>query len=431
MFRTVIYHQQERTINTLPFRFQLVNSFGRFLRSLGLNILQLDADRLCKAAVRQAGLSDFGDDYFRVGLEKLVESTEQDADLNMIGRFGLKEAIEQQLVNRLKLVEMEKQAPEIFEQPLIPPLIVIGFPRSGTTLLHRLLALDPAGRAIPLWELSSPLPEGLTKGQGAHLITDPADRAKRQKKMEEQMKIRLSLSEGLDQKHFIRADSPEECMFMLGQTFQTMLYWVTAPVYGYVEWYGRQSRDKKYADYRRLLQVLQAVDPAKRLILKAPAHTGGLGELLDNVPEALVIQTNRDPVACTNSLNSLFATTQSVVTEQLDVQRMAAANLNLMDVELSRNQAGRKRHPGRVLDIHYDDLVADPIATIRMIYDHFNLSWTAELEKAMMNYIAENPKGKHGRHHYNSADFGLTDEAIQERFAPFLAGFQQSFQQEI
>jgi hypothetical protein len=237
--------------------------------------------------------------------------------------------------------------------------------------------------------------------------------------MEEQMKIRLSLSEGLDQKHFIRADSPEECMFMLGQTFHTMLYWVTVPVYGYVEWYGRQPRHKKYADYRRLLQVLQAVAPDRRLTLKAPAHTGGLGELLDNVPEALVVQTHRDLVTCTNSLNSLFATTQSVVTPHLDRQRMAAANLTLMEVELARNQAGRERYPDRVFDVHYDRLVADPISTVRQIYGRFQLPWTAEFEQAMTTYLVQNPKSKHGRHHYNSADFGLTDDTIRARFAPY------------
>jgi hypothetical protein len=403
-------------LSTLPPRFRLINSLGRSLRATGLNILPLNEERLCKAAVRQTGLSDFGHDYFREGLRKLCESAEQDANLNIVGRFGLKEAIEQQLANRLKLVEIEKQAPELFQRPLQPPLIVLGFPRSGTTLLHRLLALDPAGRAIPLWELSSPLPEG----REAHLLTDSADRAKRLNKMEKQVKIRLSLNEDIDKKHFIRADTPEECMFMLGQTFHTMLYWVTAPVYGYLEWYGRQPRDNKYRDYRKLLHILQAVDPTRRLTLKAPAHTGGLAEIFEMVPEALVIQTHRDPVACANSLNSLLATTQGVVTETLDIQRMAAANLDFLEVELALNKVGREKYPGRVLDIQYDQLVADPIATVRAIYDHFKLPYTAAFEAGIARYLAQNPKGKHGRHNYNSADFGLIDEAIRERFAPYL-----------
>jgi hypothetical protein len=306
---------------------------------------------------------------------------------------------------------MEKDAPALFKRPLQPPLIVIGFPRSGTTLLHRLLAADPAGRAIPLWELSSPLPDG----RGAHLLTDSADRAKRLKRMEQQMKIRLSLTSELDQKHFIRAETPEECMFLMGQTFHTMLYWVTAPVYGYVDWYGRQVRDKKYKDYRRLLQVLQIVDPARRLVLKAPAHTGGVGELLEMIPEAMVIQTHRDPVICMNSLNSLFATTHGVVSEQVDVYRMAEANLILMTVELTRNGAGRKKYPGQVLDIQYDRLVADPFGTVQGIYNHFKMPFTTEFEVAMARYLAENPKGKHGGHKYSSADFGMTDEGIRER----------------
>ncbi|MFZ0546849.1 MAG: sulfotransferase [Candidatus Promineifilaceae bacterium] len=347
----------------------------------------------------------------------MVHSAEQDANLNTLGRYGLREGIIQQLANRLKLVEMEKQAPDLFRRPLHSPLIVIGFPRSGTTYLHRLLAADPDGRAIPLWELTSPLPEG----KGVHLLTDPTDRAKRLKKMERQMKIRLSLNDNLDHKHFIRADSPEECMFMLGQTFHTMLYWVTAPVYSYVAWYDRQERHKKYQDYRRLLQVLQAVDPTKHLVLKAPAHTGGVGDLLELVPEANIIQTLRDPVTCMNSLNSLLATTQKVVTDQLDLHKMAQANLELMTVELTRNEAGRKKYPDRILDIEYEGLIADPIGTIKKIYDHFNLLYTAEFEAAMAQYIANNPKGKHGRHQYDSADFGLTDEAIRERIPPYFA----------
>ena len=202
---------------------------------------------------------------------------------------------------------------------------------------------------------------------------------------------------------------------MLGQTFHTMLYWVTAPVYGYVDWYGRQPRDKKYADYRRLLQVLQAVDPAKRLVLKAPAHTGGVGELLEMVPEAMVVQTHRDPVTCFNSLNSLFATTQGVVSEQLDVRQMAAANLELMGVELTRNVTGRKKYSGQVLDVQYEQLVAGPLETVRSIYDHFKLPYTAEFEATMIRYLAKNPKGKHGQHKYSAADFGMTDEEIRER----------------
>jgi hypothetical protein len=211
-------------------------------------------------------------------------------------------------------------------------------------------------------------------------------------------------------------------MFMLGLTFHTMLYWVTAPVYSYISWYGRQERYKKYQDYRRLLQVLQAVDPARRLVLKAPAHTGGVGELLELVPEALVVQTYRDPVTCLNSLNSLFATTHGVVTEQLDVRRMAEANLDLMTVEMARNAAGRSRFPGRVLDVQYEQLVEEPVGVVRGIYEHFKLPWTAGFEGALERYLAENPQGKHGKHRYRSADFGLTDEAIRERFGELQHG---------
>jgi hypothetical protein len=101
---------------------------------------------------------------------------------------------------------------------------------------------------------------------------------------------------------------------------------------------------------------------------------------------------------------------------------MAAANLDLLAAELAGNKAGREKYPGRVLDIQYEALVADPIKSVRQIYGRFNLPWTAEFEQAMTDYLARNPKGKHGRHRYSSADFGLTDEVIRARFAPYLVG---------
>ena len=184
-----------------------------------------------------------------------------------------------------------------------------------------------------------------------------------------------------------------------------------------------QDRLKKYHEYRLLLQVLQSVDPAHRLTLKAPAHTDALEELLQTVPNALLIQTHRDPVTACNSINSLYYTTHRSVTQDLDVSRMAEASIRHLESMVVRNLAARDAHPSVVYDVYYERLVADPIGTVRGIYDHFGLNWSDAFQERLQAYVREYPRRKHGKHSYSSADFGQTDAAIAKRFAAYSERF--------
>ncbi|MCI0397054.1 MAG: sulfotransferase [Chloroflexi bacterium] len=377
--------------------------------ALKLPLLRFDEAAVCRAAGRRTGLSDFGDPYYRQGLLRVLESAERDANLHFTGRLGIYMLIVSQLVNRLRLVEARHKTPELFDRPLIPPIIIMGLPRSGTTLLHRLLAADPAHRAVPAWEISQPFPGGAPD--------------RRRQNTERQMKINHRLARDLDHKHYIRADTPEECIALLGATFISLLFWVFAPVYGYLEWYNAQDRRPAYREYRQLLQVLQAADPARRLTLKSPAHTGALAALRQILPDALIIQTHRDPIPLISSLNSLFYSFHGVVTRELDVRRMAEANVRLLENEAALNLAARQANPGAVCDVYYDHLLADPIGVVHTIYDHFSLAWTEEYEQQLRAYLAENPQGKHGRHRYSAADFGLNDQDIARRFSAYRENF--------
>ena len=137
--------------------------------------------------------------------------------------------------------------------------------------------------------------------------------------------MRQKLAPDVDRKHYTRADTPEECIWLLAATFVSPIFWVLAPVYGYLAWYKSQDRLQAYREYSSLLQVLQEVDPTRRLALKAPAHTGALDVLLKTIPEVLLIQTHRNPVEASNSL---FYSLHSAVTESVDAPRMAEALLN-------------------------------------------------------------------------------------------------------
>ena len=399
---------------SLPLRFRLLNAAGKSLRAAKLPFARFDEEALREAAVKETGLNEFGDPYHREGLLRLLESVEEDADLHFAGRLAYREMIVNNLVNRLLLMEARKRDPEVFERPMIPPIVVLGLPRSGTTFLHRLLALDPANRGVPLWELVRPLPDG-------GVVEGEPDR--RREIVARRLESRQKLAPDVDRKHYARADTPEECIWLFAVTLLSPMFWVLAPVYGYLEWYEGQDRIKSYSEYRWLLQVLQDAYPTRRLALKAPAHTGALDALLKTVPEALLVQTHRDPVESVSSLNSLFYSLHSAVTDRPDARRTAKANLGLQEREVALNLAARNMYPGLVFDVYYDHLVADPIGTVRGIYDRFGLAWSGAFEDRLRAYVLKNPKGRHGPHRYASAEFGQTDEGIAERFAAYRRRF--------
>ena len=235
------------------------------------------------AACAATGLEDFGDQYYGSGLDRLLDSLRQ-ADLSFCGRMMTQRAIVTALKQRLLIQDLRKRIPQFFESALLPPVIVTGLPRTGTTLLHRLLAQDPASRAPSLEELIAPI-------RPRNKLTAHIDRAR----LSAELFILRTFTSNLDSMHVSRATAAEECMFALGPTFRSMLFWTLSPSYSYMEWYSRASRRKKYRDYRDILRVLQSHAPHRRLVLKAPDHLGGVGELLATIPEALVVVCHRNP----------------------------------------------------------------------------------------------------------------------------------------
>ncbi len=401
----------------LPLPFRLANGVGDRLRRWNLPLAELTEEVVNRSAVRSTGLSDFGDPHYQEGLRRLLESLDRDAHLHFLGRLIVKGAVELNLAKRLWLAKAIKAHPEVFRQPLRPPIIVIGLPRTGTTFLHRMLAADPAHRAIPMWELMRPVPNRrIASGwKASHWYRRYAAKS--------QMGLWPWLAGQADRKHYIRADTPEECMWLLDGAFVSLGFWVVAPVYGYLRWYNEHDRLKPYAEYRQMLQVLQAADPGLRLTLKAPAHTGSLNALLAAVPEALIVQTHRDPVTACKSFNSLLYTTHSAVSDRIDMKAMASANLRFLANEVRRNLAVRDTRPDAVLDVHYSRLTADPVGTVRGIYEHFGLSWSDAYEANLARYVSRNPKGAHGGHTYDSAAFGLTDGQIAGQFRDYCRRF--------
>ena len=392
--------------STLGWPLRFLNGAAKHLRSR----IRLNEESLSNAAIKQTGLTDFGDPHYRQGLTSLIESAENDAKLHFIGRKVMSALITMFLVNRLLLAETRKRRPEIFHTALLPPLVILGLPRSGTTFLHGMLALDPANQAIPAWQAMRPIAK-----------SEP-DRRRQDYHWEN--KVQSLLIPKLDSMHYSRTDTPEECILLFGTTFVSAVFSTCAPVYGYQDWLSSQDRLMAYQEYLALLQIIQHPNPSRRFALKSPAHTGAIDTLLSVIPDAMIIQTHRHPVPVCNSTNSLIYQMHNLVTEKHDIPKMVKVNIDTLVQWAKSSMAVRDSNATRIHDVYYDLLVADPIGTVKRIYDHYELAWTRDFEARLQAFVTAHPQGQHGKHVYSGSDFGLKDEETTKRFGAYIRRFR-------
>lgn len=391
---------------------RITTEFPQIAQIMNALPARFDPDWLMEAAQTELELDDFGPDSFMEPLTRLCESLNTEADLNPYGRLLITGILRTQLGNRLLLQRERTQNPARLTGELVAPIIVSGLPRTGTTFLHRLLAADPAHVSLPYWQLNRPIPRDATDTAETRVAAARA-----------LLEVRRAITPELDGTHLIRAESPEECMWLNGASMYTRIWWNVAPVYRFQHWYVRADKTAKYRDYRDLLSYLQTEYPGQRLVLKAPDHNDGLSELLDRIPEARVVLTHRDMADQVGSYLSLGRTTRKLAVNALDTQKETEAVLDMTDVSIQKMAEARKAHGNRILDLRYTDMMADPLAAIERIYQFCGLTLPEERRTALRDHHAANPKGKHGAHDYALADFGLTKEKLNDRYAGYEAKF--------
>lgn len=391
----------------LPLTFETINAIGRGLEKAHLNPIRLDADILCLSAMKQTGLMDFGYDYFQEGLYRLVDSLLRDANLHYFGKIITQRVILNYLTQRLLFAEYKKTKGE-GNTHLNSPIFVTGIPRSGTTFLHRMLSLDQQNENVPFWRLYRPFPH-------------PNKNDNRRKIARQEINLRRPAYPEMDTKHFIREDEGEECIWMTGITLSSIVFWVLAPVASYAKWIFQQDRHFYYKEYRELLQAQQQYYPTKSLVLKAPDHTPNVDVLLAEIPDARIIQLHRDPTTCLTSLNSLFYSTHKSVSTDLNPQRIGEINQLMYFHYLNRNEAAKKtiNLSNSVFDVQYQQLVGNPLDTVKLIYQHFGIPFSEEFEQQLNSYVNQNKKNRYGKHNYGPEQFGQNKEELQQFFQHF------------
>jgi hypothetical protein len=389
--------------------FKFLDRICAVLSKTGVISPHLEEQILLDEAQRKTGLHDFGKQDFREGLRLLLVSAKEDAAFHSWGRLSFYHFIVDMLSNRLLVQEALKSLDD-YKAPLNPPLIITGLARSGTTFLHRLLGQDPANRVLPLWELLKPTSVG-------------AERDRHRLQTELQMRLMAWIAPDLDKKHYIRADTPEECVVLLAASFVSLMYFAMAPLYNYADWYMKQDLVTPYREYRSQLDLLQQAAPNKRLALKAPDHLGALDIIATVIPEAMVIQTHRDPSKCVHSANSLQLSLYGLMVSEVDVERMGRANFDCLSNEMRRSLAYHSSGQNNICHVSYRTLVRDPLACVKNIYSRFGLRFSEEFEKNLIKYVQRNNGRQHGVHQYRKELFGLKDEEIMERFASYVQHF--------
>ena len=393
-----------------------VNAGGRLLGQRALGAFR--AESLLDAARRKTALDDFGSPPFGEPLRRLLESMEAEARLNPMGRLATRYDLIHLLVNRLRMEKDRKRNPGIAEVEPRRPIFIAGLPRTGTTLLHSLLALDPASRVPLTWETMYPSPPP----EAATYLTD-----RRICLVDGQMRWFHRMLKGFNRIHPVGARLPIECLVITSHAFLSYQFETTHRLPSYLEWLEGQDLRPAYEVHRRFLQHLQWRCPGERWVLKAPAHMFDFEALFSVYPDAQVVMTHRDPIQMTASNASLTATLRSAFSDEVDPFEVGPECSRRWAEAISRALRSRDRGCApaeRFLDLYYDDLVADPIGAVHTVYAHFDLPFPAGLEEKIREFHHRNPKDRFGTHRYSLEEFGMNREDEVRRFAAYRERFR-------
>ena len=397
----------------LPVR--LFNGFGALLKKTRIPATRMFATDLIETAKRRCGLDDFGEGKFSDALSRLLDSCQDEAQLNLIGKIALKTDVLESLCARLQMKRDRELYPDISRQKVHEPLVILGLPRSGTSVLHRLLGADPAHRSPLMWEVRSPSPP------------TRKDERRRIQRATQSCDFFNWLVPTFRYVHAVGAEVPQECVSLMTPTFLSDQFDAMYYVPSYRTWFFRQDLRPAYEYHRRFLQHLQFRRSARRWILKAPTHMFALPALLSVYPDALFVQTHRTPVEAMASVSSLVTILRSAFSDAVDPFIVCREAIDYWSETMDKFLHERDRlADNRTCDIQYEEIRREPIRAVRRIYEFFGWSLSPEAEQNMRTLIANQAKRQSANHRYNLSQFGANAEDVLSAFATYCERFRLS-----
>jgi hypothetical protein len=378
-------------------------------------VYEFDNAPLLSAARTATGLENFGDPPFEEGLAALCQMLDTTAGLDERGRRSNWKRLVRLLATRLRVEAAFGAHPEIREREIRRPMFLTGLPRTGTSATFNLLGQDPAARPLLLWEGTFPEPlDGLPEG-----AEDP-----RHKAMKETFAKLRERNPDFTRIHFADADTPEECVIPMAITFENVQQGIEVLMEPYASFFRDADLRPQYVYYRDLLKMVDWQRPGERWLLKSPAHLWALDAIVETFPDCCIVLTHRDPLEAIASYCSMMETLleSQGFSPQPDLGKTV---LDFCATSLERGYSVRDQSdPRRFIDIRFADFVDDSMSVIHKIYNHFELGLDSSAESSMADYLAANPKGKHGAHEYDLGRYGLTQADIQARLGWYIDRFE-------
>src|SRR6266478_1369036 len=400
--------QQMRPL--LPVR--LLNGCGTLLDRTRIPVTRALAPDLIETAKRRCRLDDFGEGDFFEALSRLIESCQREARLNLIGKIALRTDVLQTLCSRLQMERDRQLYPKIAQQEIREPLFIVGLPRSGTTVLHSLLAADPEHRCPLMWEVRSPSPP-------IHV-----DQKRRIQRATRSCNFFNWLVPTFRYVHAVGAELPQECVGLMTPTFMSDQFDTMYYVPSYRAWFFCQDLLPAYEYHRRFLQHLQFRQAARRWILKAPTHMFAMPALLSVYPDALFVQTHRTPVDAMASVSSLVTVLRSAFSDAVDPFIVCREAIDYWSETMDKFLSERDRLArNRICDIQYDEIRREPIDAVRRIYEYFGWILSREAEQRMRVLVASQAERQSANHRYDLSQFGSTAQEVLSVFATYCQRF--------
>lgn len=374
---------------------------------------RFDPGRLLAQACEAAGSEDFGpDDGWKSGVDRVCDGLVNEARLSPLGVEIASADVLRALINRLQITAWRADRPEVATEEIRQPIFIVGQPRTGTTILYDLLAQDPELRVPLTWEVDFPCPPP----EPETYSNDP-----RIAQVQASIDMAEQIMPGFQAFHPMSALTGQECVRIFASQFTSMIFSVQYRLPSYQRWlFDEADHRPAYRFHRQFLQHLQS-GLGGQWLLKSPAHLWQLDTLLREYPDALIVQTHRDPLNVISSIAALTDHLRRMASDDTTIEECAAQSLEEITVGLEREMAFRDSGalpPGRVTDVLFADFIGNPWTTINEIYSRLGRELRPESEQRMRDYLAAHPSdGGVGR--YTWANTGLDAADVRDRVAAY------------
>jgi hypothetical protein len=375
----------------------------------------LDADALHARASADTGLHDFGAGDYRERLDVYLGALRDIDGLHAAGVVNFYGQLLQMLKNRLLFTDLLRRHPEIDDIALQPPVVIAGLPRTGTTHLHNLLASPPTFRTTPYWESVEPFPLPAEAG----IEPDP-----RRTRMDVAVGVINTVMPYFPLMHEMTTEHVHEEIQLLANDFSTMFFETLADVPGWRDYYQAHDQTPHYQYLARQLKAMQFLRGGQRWLLKSPQHLEQVPVLNRVFPDGIVVFTHRDPVPVALSMVAMITYSARLHRSPVPVEQIAASWIDRLDQMLSTLVRDRDTiGPERSIDIRFDEFMANEVGVAEQVYGLAGEPFTEEARTAIAGYLAGHQRGRLGNVETSYEMFGLTEDSLRARFAPYVERF--------